>query len=287
MIVIKQRLKGSGNIALLVDNLMDLQSDGGTQCFPRYLYEPSRTDVQVPSTANDQGGLFDGEADVRSAFDTGKFQRRDAITDEGLAYFAKAYPDEKIDKDDLFYYVYGLLHSETYLNRYADNLVKDLPRIPAVTTANAFWAFSNSGRASAKLHVGYEETAPHAVSLVLSKPQDQLSPADYRVTQMKFAKGADGERHDKSTVIYNHNITIRDVPLEAYRYVVNGKPALEWVMERQAVTTHKESGIVNDANKWAIETIGNPAYPLELFQRVITVSLETMKIVDALPALDL
>ena len=76
------------------------------------------------------------------------------------------------------------------------------------------------------------------------------------------------------------------IPLAAYDYIVNGKSALEWVMERQAVTTHKESGIVNDANDWAVETMGNPAYPLELFQRVITVSLETMKIVHSLPKLE-
>jgi predicted helicase len=103
---------------------------------------------------------------------------------------------------------------------------------------------------------------------------------DYRVTQMKFASKA-----DKTRVVYNHKITMTGIPLEAYDYVVNGKPALEWVMERQAVTTHKDSGIVNDANLWATETMGNARYPLELFQRVITVSLETMKIVRALPGL--
>ena len=102
---------------------------------------------------------------------------------------------------------------------------------------------------------------------------------------MKFA----GKRPnlDKTTVIYNSNITISDIPLEAYDYVVNGKPALEWVMERQRVTTDKDSGIVNDPNAFAIEARNNPAYPLELFQRVITVSLETMKIVKSLPPLDL
>ena len=99
---------------------------------------------------------------------------------------------------------------------------------------------------------------------------------------MKFAK-----KGDKSTVIYNKNITIENIPLEAYEYVVNGKPALEWVMDRQCVKTDKASGIVNDANDYANETMNNPAYPLELFQRVITVSLETMKIVKSLPKLDI
>src|SRR5258706_4132051 len=105
---------------------------------------------------------------------------------------------------------------------------------------------------------------------------------------MKFGKtkDADGKSvSDKTTVIYNERITIKNIPLEAYEYVVNGKPALEWVMERQSVTTDKDSGIVNDANLWATETMANPRYPLDLFQRVITVSLETMKIVNGLPAL--
>ena len=105
---------------------------------------------------------------------------------------------------------------------------------------------------------------------------------DYRVTKMKFSK-----KDDKSTVVYNSGITIENIPEQAYDYVVNGKPALEWVMERQAVTTDKKSGITNDANDWAIETMGNAKYPLELFLRVITVSLETQKIVNALPKLDI
>ena len=99
---------------------------------------------------------------------------------------------------------------------------------------------------------------------------------------MKFAK-----KGDKSKVVYNSHITISNIPLEAYDYVVNGKPALEWVMERQCVKTDKASGIVNDANLYATETVGDAAYPLKLFQRVITVSLETMKIVNSLPKLEL
>ena len=104
----------------------------------------------------------------------------------------------------------------------------------------------------------------------------------YRVNKMKFEK-----KGDKTTVIYNKNITITNIPLEAYEYVVNGKPALEWVMERQCVKTDKSSGIINDANNYANNTMKNPAYPLELFQRVITISLETKKIVNSLPKLNI
>ena len=98
-------------------------------------------------------------------------------------------------------------------------------------------------------------------------------------------RAAKGKEKDRTTVIYNENITMQNIPLEAYNYVVNGKPALEWVMERQAVTTDKASGIVNDANLWATETMNNAAYPLELLLRVINVSLETNKIVSHLPKL--
>jgi predicted helicase len=108
---------------------------------------------------------------------------------------------------------------------------------------------------------------------------------------MKFAKTRDPETNksinDKTTVFYNAHLTLRDIPEAAYTYIVNGKPALEWVMERQSVSKDKDSGITNDANLWATETMGNPKYPLELFLRVITVSLETMKIVEGLPKLDI
>ena len=96
-----------------------------------------------------------------------------------------------------------------------------------------------------------------------------------------------GKSKDLSSVIYNHNLTIRDIPKAAWSYVVNGKPALTWVMERQAVRTDKASGIVSDANEYAVETMQEPRYPLELFLRVITVSLETVQIVDSLPSLEI
>jgi predicted helicase len=132
--------------------------------------------------------------------------------------------------------------------------------------------------------VNYEQVAMYPVQFAGGELlMAGFEARDYRVEQMKFAKGCDGAKHDKTSVIYNPKITLTGIPLAAYDYIVNGKPALEWVMERQAVTTHKDSGIVNDANDWAIETMDNPRYPLELFMRVITVSLETMKIVRALP----
>jgi predicted helicase len=248
----------------------------GSQCFPRYLYDAE----PVEQDDDQQGDMLGGGEVARGC------RRRDAITNEGLAHFQAAYPGETITKDDLFYYVYGLLHSEEYRTRYADNLSKQLPRIPPVKQAADFWAFVDAGRKLGDLHCNYEQAEPYPVTIV----QGDLRLANipdperfYRVEQMKFA----GKRPklDKTTVIYNANITMTGIPLAAYEYVVNGKSALEWVMERQCVKTDKASGIVNDANRYAIETVGDPAYPLKLFQRVITVSLETMKIVKALPPL--
>lgn len=295
--------KGSRNgFSLIMSNrLVDLNAlEAGSQCFPLYLYE--KTDEAT------DGELFsssEGEAD--------NYTRRDAITDAGLAHFQQAYPGEggSITKEDLFYYIYGLLHSPEYRERYKDNLSKELPRIPAVKKFKDFMAFSKAGRDLAHWHLNYETVAIHPGAKLdygkykegghscppKSKKATGMSPllnltdADYRVTKMKFAKVKDPETNkrvnDKSTVIYNEHITIRDIPLEAYGYVVNGKPALEWVMDRQAVTTDKKSGITNDANLWATETMGNAKYPLELFLRVITVSLETNQIVANLPKLNI
>ena len=242
---------------------------GGTQCFPLYYY-----DDEAQEQTSDTTDMFAAPtADVHQP------QRRDAITDEGLKHFQDAYAGESISKEDLFYYVYGLLHSPDYRERYADNLSKELPRIPRVKTAADFWAFSKAGRDLAHWHLNYETVEPYPLTI---DAKGALTDADYRVEKMKFAK-----KGDKSTVIYNGKITVKNIPAQAWDYVVNGKAALDWVMERQSVKTDKASGIVNDANDWAIETMHNPKYPLELFQRVVTVSLETQKIVAALPKLDI
>lgn len=264
LIMVKQRPAEVGQLALMVNRPPELQTDGGTQCFPLYLYD------EAAQASDDDLFAEPVESGLR---------RRDAITDAGLAHFNTAYPGEQIGKEDLFYYVYSILHSPDYRERYADNLSKELPRIPAVKKAVDFWAFSKAGRALAELHLNYETVAPYPLTI---EAKDTLTNADYRVEKMKFAK-----KGDKTTVIYNHRITLKGIPEAAWDYVVNGKAALDWVMERQAVRIDKASGIVNDANDWANETMGNPKYPLELFQRVVTVSMETQKIVKALPKLDI
>ena len=256
---------------LISDITPDIHFQANGQCFPLYLYEKEENNKN--------------------------YQRHDAITDEALAHFKAAYPSDDFSKEDMFYYIYGLLHSEEYREKYADNLSKQLPRIPCVKSAVDFWAFSQAGRELAELHLNYESVPMYQGVLFkggLKLLGDQISGGvgkDFYVEKMKFGKKMDEETgkkvDDKTTVIYNSHFTLTNIPEEAYDYVVNGKPALEWVMERQSVKTDKASGIINDANDWAIETMNNPRYSMELFLRIVTVSLETMRIVRALPKLEI
>ncbi len=266
-----------GFSTLIADQVFDLNCfDAGAQCFPLYVYgegASARNDEE-----SSQSPLFSAAQP-----DSHPHRRQDAITSEGLAHFQGHYRGESITREDVFYYVYGLLHSPDYRERFADNLGKELPRIPRVRTAEEFWMFCRAGRKLADLHLNYE-TAP-LYPVTIDTTGKSLTDADYRVEQMKYGKT--GKDKDLTTLQYNAKIALRGIPLEAYDYIVNGKPALDWVVERQRVKTDKDSGIVNDANDWATETVGNPRYPLELFQRVITVSLETMKIIRGLPPLDI
>ena len=248
-----------GFSALIADSIpcLDLIEKG--QCFPLYQY-----------IANDKGDLV----------------QESAINSDAKVYFSSLLLDSKTPSEELFYYVYGILHSVEYRNKYADSLTKSLPRIPKVKNEGEFKMFSKAGRDLAELHLNYETVDCYPVTLDTGgKVITEFDNDDYYVTKMKYAKN--GKEKDLTTVKYNDKITIENIPVEAYEYIVNGKPALDWVIERQGVSTDKKSQITNDANDWAIETMGNAKYPLELFQRVITVSLETMKIVKSLPKLDI
>lgn len=266
------QLTGNGsNIqfsCLMVDVLPDLENISKGQCFPLYWYEKTRKSTS---------GLFES-AEIED-----DFIRRDGLTDIGLVNFQRHFQEPRLTKEDVFYYVYGLLHSEEYREKYADNLTKELPRIPLVKTIEAFWSFSKAGRLLADLHLNYEEVKPYPVAI--QGETGDLTPTQYRVEKMKYGKR--GKDKDLSTIHYNSLITVSGIPLDAFAYVVNGKSAIDWVMERQCNKSDKDSGIVNDANAWAVETMESPRYPLDLLLRVITVSIESMKIVRSLPKLDI
>lgn len=176
VIVIKQRWSGEGQLALMVDKIMELQSDGGTQCFPLYIYK-----ANDESEKNDQGGLFDSAENEDDA-NTKEY----ALTDEGLKHFVDFYKDKKINKEDIFYYVYGILHSEEYKALFADNFNKELPRIPRVKSKDDFWAFSKSGKLLADLHVNYESVTPYPLDVKFLRGSPETE--SFRVEKMKYGK---------------------------------------------------------------------------------------------------
>lgn len=234
------------------------------QCFPLYWYE------KIESDAEPQAKMF-GAGDKP---DADGYVRRDAITDWALKTFREHYDDQGIGKEDIFWYVYGILHSPEYKARFAADLKKMLPRMPF---AQDFRTFSEAGRKLGDLHLNYETVEPFP--LTEEAKRLVMEGADCRVSKMVFGKKAG--KPDRSVIVYNEHLTLRAIPLEAYDYVVNGKTAIEWIMERYAVTVDKTSGIRNDPNDWS----DNPRYVIDLLKRVVRVSVETVRIVKGLPAL--
>ena len=168
--------------------------------------------------------------------------------------------------------MYGFLHSPQYRETFAADLKKMLPRLPLVDEARDFWAFSKAGRELAELHLNYENIPPYAEVTITG------SQVNLRVEKMRFPA-----KDRKDTIIYNSHITVENIPAKAYEYVVNGKSAIEWVMERYQIKTDKDSGIVNDPNLYAEEN-GQPDYILKLLLSVIAVSMKTQEIVEKLPS---
>lgn len=254
-----------------------------TQSFPFYLYE-GKSSKGRNAKSGEADLFFSDVKEEGGSKDDGKYIRKEAIMDKALEHFKEAYLGKDISKRDLFYYIYGLLHSVDYRKKYANNLMKELPRIPRVATFEQFTAFKEAGEKLGNLHVNFEKQPRYENVNVIMKPN-----ASFRVEQMKWGKipGKTGNvAKDKTRLIYNGDITIENIPLEAQEYVVNKKSALDWVVERCCVSVDKASGIVNDFNKYGEEK-GLENYPYDLFLKVITVSLETVKIVKALPHLEI
>ena len=260
------------NSAYISNCIVDLNClDAGTQCFPLYWYEEEQQTYQT-------GGMDNMFESPESSY-----IQREGITDWILTAARKQY-GYKVTKEDIFYYVYGLLHSPDYRTTFATDLKKSLPRLPLVEKADDFWAFSKAGRELADLHLNYETIEPYRKCIVSFAPlTNKGDKMNYHVEKMRFGK-IDSKTADKSVIHYNNAITITDIPAESYEYVVNGKSAIEWIMERYAITTDKKSGITNDPNDWAREH-NDEKYILNLLLRVINVSVQTVEIVKELPKL--
>ncbi|RKO65727.1 type ISP restriction/modification enzyme [Desulfofundulus salinus] len=261
--------------ALIIKHIPDLHLTGDTQTFSFYIYEPVQDNITFFDSYSGGGVMITAPSGKR-------YIRRENITDWALEEYRKRYGGD-VTKEDIFYYVYGLLHSPEYRERYRNDLKKTLPRIPFVASAEDFWAFSHAGRKLAELHLNYETVEPWPLGEeIKGNPGDFTT---YRVTKMRFGKVPDG-KEDKTVIIYNDQITLRGIPVEAYEYVVNGKSPIEWIIDRYHVFRDKKSGIVNDPNKW-LEEQGNPRYIIDLIKRVVRVSVETVEIVKGLPKLDI
>ena len=250
-------LSHKGEFNALISNVVpDLGLNAACQCFPLYWYE---------RVEHKQRGFFDTQ--------DSDYVRHDGITDFILEQARQI--DFKITKEDIFYYVYGFLHLPAYRETFAADLKKMLPRIPLVENPADFWAFSKAGRDLADLHLNYETVTP-CPDVVVSGAEHE----NFHVEKMRFkSKG------NKSIIVFNPYITVSNIPLKAYDYVVNGRSAIEWVMERYQIKTDKDSGITNDPNDWAIEH-NQPRYILDLLLSVINVSLQTLDIIAALPKPD-
>ncbi|MDR1583640.1 MAG: helicase, partial [Prevotellaceae bacterium] len=218
--------------------------------------------------------LFDSLAEPESGY----YARRDGISDFILTQARKIY-GSKTTKEDIFYYVYALLHNPDYRALYAADLKKMLPRLPLLNDSSDFWRYVKAGRELADLHLHYEDyEKPNGVLVIYNAG----TTINYEVTKMRFPAN---HKVDKRDIIYNDQIIIQNIPAEAYEYVVNGKSAIEWIMERYQISAHKESGIVNDPNDWAREQ-GNPKYILDLLLSIISMSVKTVEIVKTLPKVE-
>ena len=238
--------------------------DAGTQCFPLYWYEKKES-LQL--------SLFDEEPQA-------EYVRRDGISNWILNEVRSRLKIKSIDKEMIFYYIYGFLHSPKYRSTFEADLKKSLPRIPIIEDVDAFNDFYQAGKALAKLHLGYENVPAYKGLEIEETYHGKDVYERYAVSpKMRFPK-----KDKKDTIIYNDYITIRHIPAEAYDYIVNGKSAIEWLMERYAITTDKKSGIKNDPNDWSREH-DNPRYIFDLVCSIINVSLKTMEIVSKLPKL--
>lgn len=288
--------------AIITHYIPDYQLQFNCQFYPLYWYEENK---------NPQGSLFDDA-------EPNRYIRHDGITDWILKEVRNRFGGLRaITKEHIFYYVYGLLHSKQYRERFADDLKKSLPRIPIVDNVQDFMAFYKAGKELSDLHLNYEQGINEQItgqdgdySFYANMPmfahrslgikvigdidiwKSKWTDETYQyfaVEKMHFAKvrNKDGKLiADKTSIIYNGHIIIENIPLKAYEYIVNGKSAIDWIMERYAVTIDKASQIKNDPNDWSREH-NQPRYILDLLLSVIILSNQTVDIINTLPKLNI
>ena len=207
-----------------------------------------------------------------------------------------------ITDDDVFHYVYGVLHSPEFRSEFEVNLKKEAPRVPMVADRAAFDAFVTAGAELMQMHIGYDDPNVVKPYALVEEWADSIGPDDPRFEparllvgskKMRYPKVTDADPDsetygkkiaDKTRLIYNDYLTISGIPERAHGYVLGTRSAVDWIIDRWYVKIDKASGIVNDVNEWGLEQ-GNPRYIVDLIKQVVTVSLRTVEIVDSLPRL--
>lgn len=237
------------------NNIADLHIlDSGTQCFPLYYYTKYDTKNAIEK--------------LNEELDEYGYKKECAVTDYALKEYQKRYGAE-VTKEDIFYYVYGILHNKEYREKYANDLKKTLARIPFVKTASDFNAYNKAGRDLAEIHLNYETIKPYNLE------EEIKENPSYEVEKMKWNK-------DKTELRFNNDIIFKNIPPKALEYVINGRSPIEWVADQYKVSIDKASGIKNDPNLYSTDE----KYIYNLVKRVITVSLKTLDIIDDLPKFD-
>jgi predicted helicase len=232
------------------------------QFFPRWTYQES----------DDEGALDFSESDD---VDQWGYRRVDNITDAILTLYKSAIGGE-VTKDDIFYYVYGVLHDPDYRARFAPDLKKMLPHIPTPETAERFRAVADIGRKLADLHVNYDAAEPYLLDVQLKAGADPAYRETWRVDKMKWKS-----KVDRTAIVYNAGVTVTNIPDAAHDYMLGSRSALEWLIDRYQIKTDKASGIVNDPNDWCDEH-DDPTYIVDLIKKVTTVSVSTVELVAQL-----
>ena len=241
---------------LMLDTIPNLHTIGDTRFLPRWVYEKSL--------------LGDGYGKVSN------------INEAALEKFKSLLGSEEITEDDVFYYVYAVLHHKSYRTRYATNLSKETARIPLPASLETFNEFVSGGMELSDIHLNYETAERYNLIEEVNGTASLLDR--YRVTGRKMSHPGKRGEEDESALEYNDYITLRGIPDKAHRYVVGQYSALRWLRERYVITTDKDSGITNDPNDWADEH-ENPRYIMDLIKRIVTVSVKTVDIVDNFPEL--
>jgi len=247
---------------LMTNKMTDIQLMANGQCFPLYWYEDS-SDVRVK---NKQSSLFDEEPQVK---------RHDGVSDYALNLARSKY-GPTVTKEDIFYYVYGYLHSPEYRKTFSDDLKLSLPKIDFVPDKNDFDTFVKAGRDLADLHLNYEDREPPEYVKLSGNMDIHSILAKEDICKVKKMR----VYPDEHKVVYNEHITMENIPEEAFQYIVNGRSAIGWLADQYQYSVDKDSGIVNDPNTYA-----GGSYVLKLLLSIITVSVETVKIVNNLPKL--